>query len=92
MKILSPAYSLKLKNIISFLNRGFFFLFFSNGLIRKVVSTLSNVVKTNVENDKVVSTLPDVVRFNFEKHNVVSTLFSVVDFNVDVHNVVPTLI
>ena len=91
-KNLSPAYSLKLKNIILFLNRGFFFFFFSNGHIRKVVSTLPNVMKIDVENDKVVSTLLNVVQFNFEKHNVVSTLFSVVDFNVDIHNVVSTLI
>ena len=90
MKILIPPYSLKLKNIILFLNQGL--IFFPNGDIRKVVSTLPNVVKIDVENDKVVSTLPNVVRFNFEKHNVVSTLFSVVDFNVDVHNVVSTLI
>ena len=85
-KILSPAYSLKLKNIILFFNRGL------NGHIRKIVSTLPNVVKIDVENDYVVSTLPNVVQFHVEKHNVVSTLFNVVNFNVDVHNVVSTLI
>ena len=89
-KILSPAYSLKLKNIILFLNRGL--IFFSNGHIRNVVSTLPNVVKIDVENDNVVSTLSNVVQFNVEKHNVVSTLFYVVNFNVDKHNVVSTLI
>ena len=89
-KILSPAYSLKLKNIILFLNRGL--IFFSNGHIRNVVSTLPNVVKIDVENDNVVSTLSNIVQFNVEKHNVVSTLFNVVNFNVDVHNVVSTLI
>ena len=67
-KILSPAYSLKLKNIILFFNRGL------NGHIRKIVSTLPNVVKIDVENDYVVSTLPNVVQFHVEKHNVVSTL------------------
>ena len=67
-KILSPAYSLKLKNIILFLNRGL--IFFSNGHIRNVVSTLPNVVKIDVENDNVVSTLSNVVQFNVEKHNV----------------------
>ena len=75
-KILSPAYSLKLKNIILFFNRGL--IFFSNGHIRNVVSTLPNVVKIDVENDNVISTLPNVVQFNVEKHNVVSTLLNVV--------------
>ena len=69
-KILSPAYSLKLKNIILFFNRGL--IFFSNGHIRNVVSTLPNVVKIDVENDNVVSTLSNIVQFNVEKHNVVS--------------------
>ena len=62
-------------------------LFFSNGHIPNVVSTLPNVVKIDVENDNVVSTLSNVVQVN-----VVSTLLSVVNFNVDVHNVVSTLI
>ena len=35
-KILSPAYSLKLKNIILFLNQGL--IFFSDGHIRNVVA------------------------------------------------------
>ena len=89
-KILSSAYSLKLKNIILFLNRGL--SFFSNSHICNVVSTLPNVVKIDVENDNVVSTLSNVVQFNVEIHNVVSTLLNVVNFNVDVHNVVSTLI
>ena len=52
-KISSPAYSLKLKNIILFLNRVFFSLF-ANGHICNVVSTLPNVVKIDGENDSVV--------------------------------------
>ena len=76
-KILSPAYSLKLKNIILFLNRGL--IFFSNGHIRNVVSTLLKVVKIDVENDNLVSTLSNV-QFNVEKHK------------TDVQNVVLTLI
>ena len=88
--MLSPTYSLKFKNITLFLNRGLY-IFFSNGHIRNVVSTLPNVVKIDVENDNVVSTLSNVVQFNVEKHNVVSTLFYVVNFNVDIHNIVSTL-
>ena len=71
-KILSPAYFLKLKNIILFLNRGL--ICFSNGHIRNVFSTLSNVVKIDVENDNVVATLFNVVQFNVELHNPVPTL------------------
>ena len=89
-KILSPAFSLKLKNIILLLNRGL--IFFSNGHIRDIVLTLPNVVKIDAKNDNVVLTLSSVVQFNVEKHNVVSTLFNVLNFNSDVHNVVSTLI
>ena len=69
---MSPAYTLKLKNIILFLSRVLFF--FSNGYIRNVVSTLPNVVKIDVKNDIAVSTLSNVVQFNVDVHNVVSTL------------------
>ena len=89
-KILSPAFSLKLKNIILLLNRCL--IFFSNGHIRDIVLTLPNVVKIDAKNDNVVLTLSSVVQFNVEKHNVVSTLFNVLNFNGDVHNVVSTLI
>ena len=85
----SSMLCLNLKNIILFLNRGI--IFFSNGHICNVVSTLPNVVKIDVENDNVVSTLFNVVQFNVEEHNVVSTLFHVINFNVDVHNVDLTL-
>ena len=90
-KILSPAYSLKLKNVILFLNWALI-LFFANDHIHNIVSTLPNVVKIYVENDNVVSTLSNVVQMNVEMDNVDSTLFNVVNFNVDVHNVVSTLI
>ena len=89
-KILSPAYSLKLKNIILFLNWDL--IFFSNGHIHNVVSMLPNVVKVFFENGNVVSTLSNVVQTNVEMENVDSTLFNVVNFNFDVHKVVSTLI
>ena len=90
-KIFCPAYSLKLKNIILFLNRGLIFIFFPNGYIHNVVSMLLNV-KFYVENDSVVSTLSNVVQINIEMDNLDSTLSNVVSFNVDVHNIVSTLI
>ena len=90
MKILSPAYSLKLKNIISFLNRGL--IFFPNGHIPNVVSTLPNVIKIDVENDNVVSTLSNIVQFDVEIHNVVSALLNLVNYNFDVQNVASKLI
>ena len=89
-KILSPAYSLKLKSMILFLNRGL--IFFSIGHIRNAVSTLPNVVKIDVENGNVVLTLSNIVQFNVEIHNVVSTFLNIVNFNVDVHHVVSTSI
>ena len=49
MKILSPPHSLKLKNITLFLNQGL--IFFPNGHIHNVVSTLPNVVKIDVKDD-----------------------------------------
>ena len=49
-------------------------IFFSNGYLRNVVSTLPNVVKIDVENDIAVSTLSNVVQFNVDVHNVVPTL------------------
>ena len=76
-KILGPAYYLKLKNIILFLTWG---LFFSNGYIRNVISTLPSIVKIEVENDNVVSTSFNDVQFNVEIYNIHSTLFNVVNF------------
>ena len=67
-KILSPTYSLKLKNIILFLNRGLIF-FFSNARIHNVVSTLPNVVKVYVKIDNVVLMLSNVVQINVEMDN-----------------------
>ena len=79
-----------LESIILLFTQGL--IFFSNGLIRNVVSTLPNVVKINVENDNDVSTLSNVVKINIEIDNVDWTLLNVVNFSVDVHNVVSTLV
>ena len=64
-KMLSPAYSLKLKTIILFLNQGLFSLRNTN-----FVSKLSNVVQFYVEKRNVVSTLFNVVNFNVDGQNV----------------------
>ena len=66
-KVLSPLYSLQIiflwsskilycVCLVCFLSP-FFFFFFAYGHIHNVVSTLPNVVKTDVENDNVVLTL-----------------------------------
>ena len=90
-KILSPVYSLMLKNIILFLTLGLIFVF-SNDHMHNVVLTLRSVVKIYVENDNVVFTLSNVVQINVEIDKVDSMLFNVVNFSVDVHNFVSTLI
>ena len=77
-KIFSPVYSWKLKNITLLFTRCL--IFFSNGHIRNVVSTLPNIVKIYVENDNVVLTLSNVVQINFEIDNVDSTLLNVCKF------------
>ena len=41
-------------------------IFFPNGQIHNVVSTLPDVAKIDFENDNVVSTLSNVVQFNIE--------------------------
>ena len=89
-KILRPAYSLNFKSIILLLNRGL--IFFWNGHIRNVISTLLNVAKIDVENDNVVSAFSNVVQFNVKIHNSVPTLLNVVNISVGVRNVVSTLI
>ena len=67
-------------------------MLFGSSRFHNVVSTFTNVVKLDVENDKVVSTLSKVVHVNVEIHNVDLMLFNVVHFNVEMHNVVSTLI
>ena len=70
-KILSPAYSLKLKNVILFFESRL--NFFSNDHVRNVVSTSPSDVKIDVENENVVSTLSNVVQFNVQIHNIVES-------------------
>ena len=83
--------------VVKTLNSGYsvwisFFVLFRSSHFQNVVSTFSNVVKFDVENDNVVSTLSNVVHVNVEIHNVDSTLLDVVNFNVEIRNLVSTLI
>ena len=48
---------------------------FGNGHFHNVVSTLTNVVKLDVENGNILSTLSDVDHINVERYNVDLTLF-----------------
>ena len=60
----------------SYLNfSGCFFVLFRRGHFHNVVSTFTNIVKLDVENNNVVSTLSNVVYVNVEIHNVDSTLY-----------------
>ena len=60
-----------------------YFQLFAHGHIHKVVSTLINVVKLDVEKNIVVLTLSNVVNINVEIDNVDSTMFNIVNFNVE---------
>ena len=83
VKTLNSGYSLWIN---------FLFVLFRSGQFHNVVSTFTNVVKLDVENDNVVSTLPNIAHVNFEVHNVDSTLLDIVHFNVEIPNVVSTLV
>ena len=69
----------------------FFFVLFRSRHFHSVVSTFTNIVKLDVENDNVVSTLYKVFHVKVEMLNVDSTLLDVLNFNVAIH-VVSTLI
>ena len=64
-------------------------LFFGNGKFHNIISTLTNIVKFDVEKYNVVSRLSNVFCINVEMRNVDSMLFDVVNSNVRIHNVVP---
>ena len=85
-KILSPAYFLKLKNIILYLNRGsiFFQMVIFATLFRRCPTLWKSTLK--------LTTLFQRCSVQFEIHIVVSMLLNVVNYNVDVHNVASTLI
>ena len=60
--------------LCSWLNIALFKFFFTNDHIYNVVSTLSNIVQLDVENEKVASTFSNVLSSNIDVNNVVSTL------------------
>ena len=70
----------------------FLFVLFGNCNFLNVVSTFTNVVKLELENDKVVSMFSDVVHVNVEILNIDSMLSDVVNSNVEMQNVVSTFI
>ena len=68
------------------------YILFRNSYFHNFVSTLTNVVKLDVENDNVVSTLSNVVHINVKIHNIDSTLFDIVNSNAETYNIVSTSI
>ena len=66
-----------------------FLVLFENSHFHNVFSTLTNVVKLNVQKYNVVSTLSNV-HINAGIHIVDLTLFDVVNSNVETHNAVST--
>ena len=58
--------------------------FFANGHIYNVASTLTNVVRLDVENNDVVLTFSNAVNMKVEIDNVDFTLYNVVHFNVEI--------
>ena len=89
-KIFSPAYSLKLKNIILLLNRDliFFWMVIIASLFRRCPTLWKSTLKTTTLFRRCLT----LFNSKIEIHKVISTLLNVVNFHVDVHNVVSTLI
>ena len=63
-----------------------YFVLFRNGHFHSVISTLTDVVKLDVEKDNVVSTWPNFRRINVEIHNVDSMLSNVANPSTEMHN------
>ena len=63
-----------------------YFVLIRNGHFPSVVSTLTDLVKLDVEKDNVVSTLPNFSRINVEIHNVDSMLSNVANSSIEMHN------
>ena len=72
VKTLNTGYSIWIFSIWIFPD--IVFVLFRSGHFHNVVSTFTNVVKLDVENDNVLSMLSNVVHVNIEIHNVVSML------------------
>ena len=68
------------------------FVPFRNGHFRNIVSTFTNVVKLDAEDENTVSTLSNVVNIIVEIYNFDSALFDVINSNVEIHNVFSSLI
>ena len=60
---------MRLTNIIMFFAQSLFLNFFTTVYIYNVLSILSNVAETDVENDNVASTLSNVAQINVEIDN-----------------------
>ena len=63
-----------------------YFVLIRNGHFPSVVSTLTDLVKLDVEKDNVDSTLPNFSRINVEIHNVDSMLSNVANSSIEMHN------
>ena len=84
-KILGPAYSLKLKNVILFLNWGliFFQLVMFATLFRHCTAMWKSTLKMNMLFRRCLMLINLTLKY--------TTLLKVVHFNVELHNVVSTL-
>ena len=86
MKILSPSYSLKLKNIILLLNQGliFFQIVIFATLCRRCPILWKSTLKMTTLFRRCLTLFNSTLNY--------TTLLNVVNFNVDLHNVASTLI
>ena len=87
-KILSPAYTLKLKNIVLFLNRGLWF-FFQVVIFATLFWRCPTLWKSTLKMTKLFRCCLTFVNSTLKYTKL---LLNVVNYNVDVHNVVSTLL